>query len=249
MKATIALTACALIVFCYFELAVARSKPLMQISAKPAQRNVGEYEMCDVCIQAMVIEINELLNIILDGGILGNCADLCGKLPDKLQDELCDVFCDAVGLDVFIGYLKRTDIDPIWMCQLIDFCPIKDCVGDCVDINYFETHPPTAKLGTTFQSMAYFAVEQDLGVGMYRVDLVMPNGYVNTGEELYYGLKAGNYSLDISTEALKSQGFKVGNYTVSLWFCDGECGSVHPHSRTLARSNSTFVVTEEESLW
>eukprot|EP00698_Gefionella_okellyi_P003031 TRINITY_DN12852_c0_g1_i1.p1 TRINITY_DN12852_c0_g1~~TRINITY_DN12852_c0_g1_i1.p1 ORF type:complete len:246 (-),score=42.62 TRINITY_DN12852_c0_g1_i1:37-774(-) len=222
----------------------ARSR--LQVKSTPVietPRGVRAGELCEVCINAMLIEINELLNIIANEGILGDCGALCGKLPKNLEADVCDVLCDAVGLDLFIRYLERSDIDPIYMCELIDMCKIVDCQGTCLTIDSFQTTPPSGKFGTTFNSIAYFSVDQQTGTGMTRLDLYLPDGEVSQDDQLEVGFKPGNYSLDVQIPADESQGFMAGQYTVQLWFCEGECGSHHPHSKVYDVRNSTFVVT------
>lgn len=118
-----------------------------------------------------------------------------------------------------------------------------DCQGTCLTIDQFETTPTSGALGTTFDSRAVFTVEQVTGTGMTRVDLYLPNGQVSQNDQLEVGFKPGNYSLDIQIPADKSQGFMPGTYTVQLWFCEGECGSHHPHSKVYDVRNTTFSVT------
>jgi len=91
--------------------------------------NNVDLDLCPLCINEAVELINVVLNIILDGGIIGSCGDLCNlvynKTGSKALGDLCDVGCDAVGLDEFIKIIIRADIDPIYYCQLVDLCPSK----------------------------------------------------------------------------------------------------------------------------
>lgn len=59
------------------------------------------------------VGINDLLNIIANAGILGECGALCGKLTRPWEADVCNIACDAVGLDEFIKILERSDIDPV----------------------------------------------------------------------------------------------------------------------------------------
>jgi hypothetical protein len=71
--------------------------------------------------------IDILVNLILDGGIFGSCGDLCGALGNRnnstKERDACLLVCDAVGLDEFIQLLIKTDLDPIWYCEIAKLCP------------------------------------------------------------------------------------------------------------------------------
>jgi len=54
----------------------------------------GKVDFCGVCVQLMGEIINELLNIILNIGVIGSCGELCHYLPDKIEQDGCDLICD-----------------------------------------------------------------------------------------------------------------------------------------------------------
>lgn len=85
-----------------------------------------------------------------------------------------------------------------------------------------------------------------LSLGMTRIDLYDPQGNVNQDDELEVGYKPGNYSLDIQIDT-SGGGFPVGQYTLQVWFCEGECGSHHPHSKVYDVKNTTFILTDKAS--
>ena len=61
-----------------------------------------EFSFCAICNSFINNSINQLLNVILQGGVLGGCADLCSKaFPDPSKKTLagiCNLLCDAVGV-------------------------------------------------------------------------------------------------------------------------------------------------------
>ena len=61
-----------------------------------------EFSFCAICNSFINQGINQLLNVILQGGVLGGCADLCSKaFPDPSKKTLagiCNLLCDAVGV-------------------------------------------------------------------------------------------------------------------------------------------------------
>ena len=78
-------------------------------------------------------------------GLIGECTTLCGKLPQKLEQEVCDAACVGLGLDEFIHVLERTDIDPIYYCELVRLCKIVDCQGQCLAITSLGVKPPQVR--------------------------------------------------------------------------------------------------------
>ena len=81
------------------------------------------------CINEAVTAINVLVNLILDEGVFGTCGDLCGALTNKTNStklgDVCDIVCDALGIDEMIKLIEKTDVDPIWYCQIAKLCPSK----------------------------------------------------------------------------------------------------------------------------
>ena len=92
-------------------------------------KDVG-LDLCPWCIDEAVADINVLLNIILDQGILGTCGDLCGALANRtgsaFAGDICDLVCDGLGIDEFIHEIIKVDLDPIWYCEIADLCPSND---------------------------------------------------------------------------------------------------------------------------
>ena len=84
-------------------------------------------DVCQDCIKEAVQEINVLLNLILDEGIIHSCSDLCGALANKTNSsaagDACLVVCNTLGIGQFIKLLEHSDLDPIWYCQIVKLCP------------------------------------------------------------------------------------------------------------------------------
>ena len=93
-----------------------------------ASSKVG-IDLCPACINEAVEVINVLLNLVLDEGIIQSCGDLCGALANKtgsdVLGDICDVACEAVGIDEYVHLLIKSDLDPIYYCQLVKLCPSK----------------------------------------------------------------------------------------------------------------------------
>lgn len=91
-------------------------------------KNVG-LDLCPWCIDEAVADINVILNVILDEGILGDCDKLCNAVANKTHSAalgvICNLACDAVGIDEFIHLIITVDLDPIWYCEIAHLCPSK----------------------------------------------------------------------------------------------------------------------------
>ena len=74
---------------------------------------------CNFCVQIMDQIIQNLMNYILNIGVLGTCAGLCSNLPKKLESTACNLLCDAVGIEGFVKAIQAADLDPIYYCQLV----------------------------------------------------------------------------------------------------------------------------------
>ena len=103
-------------------------KKLHRLSSELSHKKVG-LDICPECIEEAVEIINFLLNLILDEGIIQSCSALCDALANKTKSviigDICSVACEAFGFDEFVKSLVRTDLDPIYYCELVDLCPSK----------------------------------------------------------------------------------------------------------------------------
>jgi hypothetical protein len=65
---------------------------------------------------------------------------------------------------------------------------------------------------------------------------------------LQTGYAPGLYSLNIEIDTSDSSDidFVPGQYGLTILFCEGECGSHHPHSKLYDTKNTTMVVTPHQ---
>merc|ERR1711916_216484 len=61
---------------------------------------------CATCVNFVEQALHELIEIIINGGVLGGCGDLCSKLSNHLEATICDLVCDVVGIEAFIKLLQ-----------------------------------------------------------------------------------------------------------------------------------------------
>lgn len=215
-------------------------------SAPLAQQNDVGLDLCGLCVNLADQTIQQLLNIILNIGVIGSCAKLCSYLPKPLEQEACNVICDIVGIEAFIQALKKIGPDPIYYCQELKLCPIHDCVGNCASVSSVDVTPPSGRRGATFNIAVNFQVYNQTGTGEIEVVVIPPNAApFGDGVLVPKGYEPGNYQLKFSLQAEPSEDepFTPGNYVVQAAICEGMCGSKHPHARILATGKGSFQIT------
>ncbi|KAK0060817.1 countin-1 [Biomphalaria pfeifferi] len=110
--------------------------------------NVGA-DFCKMCINFSGQAINELLNIILNMGVVGTCADICGLVEQKTGSEVlgavCNILCDIAGVEEFVKLVEKADLDPIYLCELLKTCPVFD--GGDATLTQFAVNPSSGPQG------------------------------------------------------------------------------------------------------
>merc|ERR1719327_701130 len=82
--------------------------------------------LCNPCFQIGGQGINQLLNIILNEGVVGGCGSLCAAaIPAGGAAAVgCELVCSAVGAKAFIAAIEKVDLDPIYFCEVVHACPV-----------------------------------------------------------------------------------------------------------------------------
>jgi len=108
---------------------------------------------CSICVNFFDDTLNDLLNIILNVVIGGGCGELCGYLNTTLEQGVCEIICAFVGFEEFVNILENDDLDPVYLCSAMDFCPMNTCNGTlntCTKVAYTDVTPSSGPLRTTF---------------------------------------------------------------------------------------------------
>ncbi|UJR10514.1 hypothetical protein I4U23_014717 [Adineta vaga] len=233
------------------------ARNLQRLTPNVHTKDVG-LDLCPTCIDEAVEAINVILNVILDEGIIEDCGKLCDIVANKTGSQLigtiCDLACDAIGIDEFIRLIITVDLDPIWYCEMARMCEINDH-GDAKFTN-FGVYPNTGPQGTTFIIDCSFKSLNGTGTSMLRLEIVDSHNETSSNDFLVESKKPGNYPEKIGLKTLTawncdpSKGlcddFPVGTYNVTAQFCNGECGSHHPHSGTYDVGKASFTVTKKK---
>jgi len=225
---------------------LAHSKPhgLSQILEKEEKNANPKVDMCNLCVTFMQNAINQLLQIILNGGVIGSCGALCGQLPDQLEQVACDLLCDYVGIEAFIDAINYEDPDPIYICQVLDTCPIVS--GGAVTITKSTVQPPTGHTGQTFNLVLNYQVTAPTSTGLIVVTIIPPaNEGFPLGDGVFEeGQPIGQYNVAWQLPATPSENeaFGGGLYQVVFQVCSGDCTTSHPYSGVYAQSVTSFTI-------
>lgn len=230
----------------------ALASPLLEVkhSSIPSKAHdkVG-LDLCPFCVQTMGQIINQLLNIIVQVGIVGTCGELCGLLPLKLEAVACNLLCDIVGIKEFVRLVEMADLDPIYFCELLDHqCPVHDCDGQCAKITGTNISPKSGPQGTEFTIEVAVQGLNQTSTATIAVDIFPPApGFPFGDAELVpTGFQPGQVyqvRLTLRAEPSEQEPFSPGTYKVQFAACEGECGSKHPHSAVYAVANDNFQIT------
>ena len=132
--------------------------------------------LCEDCENEGIIVINEVLNAVLNGGILNACSDVCQHLSTPKRQTICMDACRAVGIATFVETVKKFSnfIDVTYFCHLAHMCTARE--GGAVQNASLTVTPAEAKSGTEVTLVLTMEVTSDLGAGMIRVVLVQREG-------------------------------------------------------------------------
>lgn len=225
------------------------SKPesALQLVSAPVSVNRAELDLCDVCVQFTGETVDQLLNIILNVGVVGGCNELCGLLnASQAIDVVCNLLCDIVGIKEFINLIQQADLDPIYFCELLKTCQVFD-EGDA-NITALTITPKQGPAGTDFVFKLDFETKNGTGTGQVEIDIDTVDGMPVGDGQLMEPLKPGAYSITfkLNTNGNCNQepceSWEKGTYNATLRLCNGECGSKHPHSGIYDTTTGSFEI-------
>merc|ERR1712137_1211275 len=217
------------------------------IGSSPAyQYGAGADQLCNVCVQVVVQEINVLLNAILNGDI-ATCGKLCGNIDNKAVAGACDLVCDAVGITAFIKVLTNNTLltDPLRQCQLIGVC--SDCIGASSTPEVVaQTQVSSDKAVSSFT----FTITQATCAGMLRIGFTPYRTQTTVQDTVVKGLEPNTYTYNIEVDFTSEDdnGNKVhlpaGPAGLEFTLCDGACGTTDAHHAQIVHGVGNFTIPQ-----
>jgi len=205
-----------------------------------------QIDYCYYCVDFMGEAVDDLLNAILNG-MLGGCADVCSYLGNQYLEVPCVLICEYVGFNEFVAAINVTDPDPIYICQLIDMCPIVN--GGVVKFVSAVVDPAKAPQGTTFNLTFTYQVVQPTGPGLIALSVFPPENDPDDmplGTAFFTDGQAQGYyrgSVGIDTTPSENEAFDSGIWIANVAVCEGDCTNAHPYGGVYADMNATFTIT------
>jgi len=211
-----------------------------------------DVKMCSPCFNIGEQGINQLLNYILNAGVIGGCNALCaGAIPaGGLPAVGCELVCGAVGFKAFVAAINHVDLDPIYLCEMLKACPAAPDDAYLELMNVAAAPDPVTK-GQTVKMAIQLNVTNATGVGEFRIGIDGPGSACPIGQGFFLetGIPAGIQMLEVSLpikDSKDSQGmpatFDGGKYNFTFHVCQGECASKHPHSKDFGTLMGYFHV-------
>eukprot|EP01092_Planopodium_desertum_P009701 TRINITY_DN42174_c0_g2_i1.p1 TRINITY_DN42174_c0_g2~~TRINITY_DN42174_c0_g2_i1.p1 ORF type:complete len:234 (-),score=76.87 TRINITY_DN42174_c0_g2_i1:57-731(-) len=201
-------------------------------------------EFCSLCIDFFNNAINELLDVILNGGVIGSCDELCGYLTVTWEETVCNLACDVVGIEAFIKLIDDVDPDPIYYCEVTELCSYNPDAN--ATISAISVTPAKGKAGDTFTINVDFVVYDEIYTGELDINVIPPDAFPFGNGELLINQATGGFgaSLQFQANPSEQEPFDPGNYTAQAAICSGTCGSDHPHARILGVKSCKFQIIE-----
>lgn len=211
-----------------------------------------DVKLCSPCFNIGSQGINQLLNYILNAGVVGGCSSLCAAaLPaGGLPAAGCELVCTAVGAKAFIAAVSKVDLDPIYLCEVLKACPAAPDDAYLELIQAAAAPDPVIK-GDTVKMAIQMNVTNATGVGEFRINIDGPGSACPIGQGFFLetGIPAGMQMVEVSLpiqDGQDQQGFPKtfdgGKYNFTFHVCQGECASKHPHSKDFGTMTGYFHV-------
>jgi len=231
----------AILVLC---LLFALAAPAFSIKLKSTKPHISspKIDLCPTCVSFFDNAIEQLVEIIANGGIIGTCGDLCGQLPNQIESVICDLVCDYVGITALIDALDELDPSPIYICQLIELCNYTD--NGAANITSTFVNPKVAKQGQTIELGFQYAVFSRTSVGGLVININPPDAFPFGDNEFSEGQDPGKYQISwqLQLQPSENEPFTPGVYEVDFAICAGDCTTIHPHSGIYSAAITNFTI-------
>jgi len=199
-------------------------------------------DLCMSCVNLMNKDLQIIINIIAKVGVLVSCSDVCNPLNNSVDVDMCMTLCNLVGIDTFWKIFERSDVDPIFACQLMTACIIpRYPAAKFISATALPSNIPP---GTTINLGFQFQVLNSTGAGQFAYVVYFPQG--NTKiiyEQLFAGYDPGLYNLSFTFPTYANSSFPVGQYPVFSSICAGMCDGKSPYSIDLADTETSFILS------
>jgi len=217
-------------------------------------------DLCQPCVAFAGEALQELLNLILNKGVVGSCGKLCAALVKATGNSKlggpCNLLCDIVGIKDFIKWIQNADLSPYYDCIELGVCKTNDN-GDATITSWLATPSELAAGPPVTLSFTYDS-KNGTSTGEIRINIQTVDHQPLSFNSIYVadtttpGSFKGSGQIQSTTPAPATcdptqstcEMWLPGTYTASIEICAGECGDTkHKHAKTYDAKNTTFVIT------
>eukprot|EP01124_Arcella_intermedia_P035274 TRINITY_DN893_c0_g1_i2.p1 TRINITY_DN893_c0_g1~~TRINITY_DN893_c0_g1_i2.p1 ORF type:complete len:245 (+),score=33.43 TRINITY_DN893_c0_g1_i2:66-800(+) len=208
---------------------------------------------CKACWDVGDTVLESWVEIFLYGGTFTSCADFCDQVPT--WSEECTLVCTVLGDEVFFKLLNETDLDPIYLCQLLNTCPIDDCGPQCGVIDTVVVDPSEITIPPEDKDYVTITVKYNItkpwsgtGVVYYQMVQCLQGDcqfLANSASLLLPGGQMGSYTTQLSFNYDCPVLFDAGSpITAQVFLCNGNCDEYgvarHPHSMLYDKASANI---------
>lgn len=230
------------------------------ILRKELEARHPDVDLCQPCVAFAGEALQELLNLILNKGVVGSCGNLCSALVKATGNSKlggpCNLLCDIVGIKAFINWIQKADLSPYYDCIQLGVCKTNDN-GDATITSWLATPSELAAGPPVTLSFAYDS-KNGTSTGEIRISVQTVDHQPLSFNSIYVAdtTTAGSFkgSGQIQSTAPAAPGcdptkstcemWLPGVYTASIEICAGECGDTkHKHAKLYDAKNTTFTIT------
>ncbi|KAK6183701.1 hypothetical protein SNE40_011128 [Patella caerulea] len=216
-------------------------------------KSEGSPSTCISCYYFADKNLGQILNVIMNTGIVGDCSGLCSYLPSKKQQAACNNYCQqSAGISNFVKAATQCDLDSVYFCELInqcDFIPNGDATIKTAQVSRTNQVKDKASLSVTIDTT------RGTGAGEILVELQtadkIPTGIhfpvtsTSPGEHHYTipidtGVNSTCNQRNICTHST--------TYTITISVCSCACGSHHDRSQVYDMKKHSFTLGEYDRL-
>ncbi|EGG20722.1 countin2 [Cavenderia fasciculata] len=201
------------------------------------------FTTCNDCVSIMTDTIDDLIGILMNSGVMASCNDLCSRLSNHYENIACMLTCVYFGLEEFSNLVLDADPDPIFMCEVIDVCPVKMTAAG--NITNFDIVPSSGPVGTTFYANINYTITSEIGTGQIVANLYDTNNLGFGFYNLLVDTAPGDYyvSFPFQSQPSEMEPFNPGSFLISVGLCEGFCGSIHKYTIILSVVNDNFTIS------
>jgi len=233
-------------------IAQLRNSPQLLGQSTPPRKHQDGI-LCDFCLNWVAESGNVVFDKSAEIGTAIGCTEACSPLEEddgsvggNWQYDSCALLCEAVGVQTFIKYVEIQEPNPIYACQLWNFCAAVP--GGLALIDLATSYPAVGPQGTLFSLRLEYTVYHNTSIGTLQMRVLTPyHANEFTEHQIIHGQPPGKYGKTwiFDTHPSLRDPMAAGIYRVKMAICAGFCDQdIHNWAGIYASRDFTFSVVD-----